>query len=170
MRTIGRGLKLLGVVAMSMACAGKTPTGPTTADIEGASSQAASSPARESAPRSLAPRLLTADGLIGTWGGDHVRATVGRSSTLLVYDCANGSIDQPFTVDAAGRFDLTGTHAMESPGPVRVGVEPVRHPARYTGSTDGKVLTFTVTLTDSNQTFGPFTLALNATGRVVRCL
>ncbi len=153
-----------------MACADKTPTSPTTAESAGASSQAASSPARGSAPRSLAPRQSTADGLIGTWGGDHVRATVGLASTLLVYDCANGSIDQPFTVDAAGRFDLTGTHAMESPGPVRAGVEPVRHPARYTGSTDGKVLTFTVTLTDSNQTFGPFTLALNAPGRVVRCL
>ena len=37
-------------------------------------------------------------------------------------------------------------------------VEPVRHPARYTGSTDGNVLTFTVTLTDSNQTLGPFTI------------
>ena len=153
-----------------MACAGKTPTGPATADIEGASSQAASSPARASAPRSLAPRQVTADGLIGTWGGDHVRATVGLASTLLVYDCANGSIDQPFTVDTAGRFVLTGTHVMESGGPVQAGVEPVRHPARYTGSTDGKVLTFTVTLTDSNQTFGPFALALNAPGRVLKCL
>jgi len=155
---------------LSMACANKTPTGPAAADIGGASSRAASSPTRGSAPRSLAPRPLTADGLIGTWGGDHVRATVGLASTLLVYDCANGSIDQPFTVDAEGRFVLTGTHAMESPGPIPVGDEPVRHPARYTGSTDGKVLTFTVTLTDSNQTFGPFTLALNAPGRVLRCL
>src|SRR5712671_6526503 len=103
MQALGRGLKLLGVVALSVACAGKTPTGPAVADI-GASSQAASSPARGSAPRSLAPRQLTADGLIGTWGGDHVRATVGVASTLLVYDCANGSIDQPFTVDGAGRF------------------------------------------------------------------
>jgi hypothetical protein len=170
MRAIGRGLNLLGAVTLSIACANKTPTSPVTAEAGAASSQAASSPTRGSAPRSLAPRSLTADGLIGTWGGDHVRATVGRASTLLVYDCANGSIDQPFTVDADGRFDLTGTHAVESPGPVRAGDEPVRHPARYTGSTDGKVLTFTVTLTDSNQTFGPFTLALNAPGRVVRCL
>jgi hypothetical protein len=170
MRAIGRGLKFLGAVALSMACAGKTPTGPVIADLEGASSQPASSPVRGSAPRSLAPRQLAADGLIGTWGGDHVRATVGLASTVLVYDCANGSIDQPFTVDAAGRFVLTGTHVMESGGPVRAGDEPVRHPARYTGSTDGKVLTFTVTLTDTTQTFGPFTLALNAPGRVVRCL
>jgi hypothetical protein len=161
---------LLGAVALSIACAEKTPTGPAIVAIEGTSSQAASSPARAPAPRSLAPRQPTADGLIGTWGGNHVRATVGLASSLLVYDCANGSIDQPFTVDTAGRFTLAGTHVMESPGPVQVGVEPVRHPAFYTGSTDGKVLTFTVTLTDSNQTFGPFTLALNDPGRVFRCL
>ena len=161
---------LLGAVALSIACADKTPTGPAIVEIEGTSPQAASSPARASAPRPLAPRQPTADGLIGTWGGDHVRATVGLASSLLVYDCANGSIDQAFTVDTAGRFALTGTHVMESPGPVQEGVDPVRHPALYTGSTDGKVLTFTVTLTDSNQTFGPFTLALNAPGRVVHCL
>src|SRR5690242_9962163 len=119
MRAIGRGLRLLGVVAMSMACADKTPTGPAMADTEGASSPAAFLPARGTAPRSLAPRPLAADGLIGTWGGDHVRATVGRASSLLVYDCANGSIDQPLTVDAEGRFILTGTHVMESPGPIQ---------------------------------------------------
>jgi hypothetical protein len=161
---------LSAAVALSIACADKTPTGPAIVEFKSTSSQAASLPARASAPRPLAPRQQTADGLIGTWGGDHVRATVGLASSLLVYDCANGSIDQPFTVDTAGRFVLAGTHVMESPGPVQVGVEPVRHPALYNGSTDGKVMTFTVTLTDSNQTFGPFTLALNAPGRVVRCL
>jgi hypothetical protein len=168
MRAIGRGLLLLGAAALSITCADKTPTGPAIVEIEGTSSQAA--PARASAPRPLAPRQPTAYGLIGTWGGDHVRATVGLASSLLVYDCAHGSIDQPFTVDTAGRFALAGTHVMESGGPVQVGVEPVRHPALYTGSTDGKLLTFTVTLTDSNQTFGPFTLALNDPGRVFRCL
>src|SRR5258706_4500791 len=139
MRAIGRGLNILGVVALSMACADKTPTSPTTAESAGASSQAASSPARGSAPRSLAPRQSTADGLIGTWGGDHVRATVGLASTLLVYDCANGSIDQPFTVDAAGRFDLTGTPSTESPGPIPVGAEPGPPPPPHTRPNHGKI-------------------------------
>ena len=170
MRTFRRSLILVSAVALSAACTDKSPTTPAMAGIEDTSSQAASSPGRRSAPRSLAPRQSAADGLIGTWGGDHVRVTVGTSSSLLEYDCAHGSIDQPFTVDAAGRFDLAGTHVIETPGPIREGVEPVRHPARYTGSTDGKALTFTVTLTDSNQAFGPFTLALNDPGRVFKCL
>jgi hypothetical protein len=111
-----------------------------------------------------------AAGLIGTWGGEHVRITIGAASSILEYDCAHGSIDQPFTVDAGGRFDLIGTHVPEEPGPIHEGQPPAAHPARYTGSTDGKTMTFTVTLTDISQTLGPFALALDAPGRVVKCL
>jgi hypothetical protein len=168
MRGIGRILTLLAAAAPAIGCSDKTPTSPAMTEIAGASSQAAAASGR--ATRSLAPRQQPADGLIGSWGGDHVRATIGEAGSLLVYDCAHGSIDQPFTVDAAGRFTLIGTHVIDSPGPVHEGDVPVLHPALYTGSTDGKVLTFTVTLTDSNQSFGPFTLALNAPGRVFQCL
>jgi hypothetical protein len=170
MRGIGRVLTLLAAAALAIACSDKTPTGPAMTEIAGASSQAAVASGRASATRSLAPRQQPADGLIGSWGGDHVRATIGEASSILVYDCAHGTIDQPFTVDTAGRFTLMGTHVIDSPGPVHEGDVPVLHPALYTGSTDGKVLTFTVTLTDSNQSFGPFTLALNAPGRVFPCL
>jgi hypothetical protein len=165
-----RDLSLFLAVALSIACTGKTPTGPSLAAVGAASAAGASAGGRPSAPRALAPRQAASDGLIGTWGGEHVRLTIGMASSLLEYDCAHGSIDQPFTVDAAGRFDLAGVHVVETPGPVREGDESVQHPARYTGSTDGKTLTFTLTLTDSNQTFGPFTLTLNAPGRVVKCL
>ena len=95
---------------------------------------------------------------------------MGAVSSILEYDCAHGSIDQPFAVNAAGSFTLTGTHVVESGGPIRQGAEPVSHPALYTGSTDGKMMTFTVTLTYTSQVFGPFTLALDALGRVVKCL
>ncbi len=169
MREIRRLLTLAAAVGLSLACADRTPTGPALVQAEGATAQAAS-PARGSAPRSLAPRQSEADGLIGTWGGMHVRITIGAASSILEYDCAHGSIDQPFAVNAAGGFTLTGTHVVESGGPIREGVEPVRHPARYTGSTDGKTMTFTVTLTDTNQTLGPFALALDAPGHVVKCL
>jgi hypothetical protein len=108
--------------------------------------------------------------MIGTWGGEHVRITIGATSAILVYDCAHGTIDQAFVVDPAGRFDLVGTHVPESPGPVREDKPPVAHPARYAGSTDGKTLTFSITLTDSGQSFGPFTLSLGAPGRLFKCL
>jgi hypothetical protein len=166
-----RGVTLVFAVALlAVGCDDKAPTSPSIAAIGEASAQAISSPARGSAPRSLAPRLSVAAGLIGTWGGEHVRITVGTSSSLLEYDCAHGSIDQPFTVDASGHFDLAGTHVPEEPGPIRESQPPIAHPARYTGTTDGKTMTLTVTQTDSSQILGPFILVLDAPGRVVKCL
>jgi hypothetical protein len=167
---IKRVLAFAAIVVFSLACADKTPSGPALEQAQGTSAQAADSPVRASSPRALAPRQSVANGLIGTWGGEHVRITIGAASSILEYDCAHGSIDQPFAVNAAGGFTLTGTHVLESGGPIRQGVEPVSHPALYTGSTDGKTMTFTVTLTDINQTFGPFALVLDAPGRVVKCL
>ena len=169
MRESRRGLTLLFSLLLAAACSDRSPTGPAVPEPRNTTAQSASSPSRVSEPRAIAPRSSTTVGLIGTWGGDHVRITVGAASSLLEYDCARGSIDQPVTVDAAGRFDLAGTHVTEHPGPVLETPLTV-HPARYTGSTDGKTMTYTVTLTDTNQTFGPYTLALDAPGRVVKCL
>ncbi len=169
MREIRRLLTLAAAVFLSLACADRTPTGPAPAQAQGATASAAS-PARASAPHSLAPRQSAADGLIGTWGGDHVRITIGAASSILEYDCAHGSIDQPFKVDANGHFDLVGTHVPEAPGPIREDPPPVVHPARYTGTMDGKTMTLTVTQTDTNQVVGPSILVLDAPGRVVKCL
>ncbi|HJW13640.1 MAG TPA: hypothetical protein VJ776_03035 [Thermoanaerobaculia bacterium] len=95
--------------------------------------------------------------------------TIGQASALIVYDCAHGSIDQPFAANAQGQFDLAGTHVPETPGPIR-DVPPVAHPARYTGTTDGRTMTMTVTLTDTGQVLGTFTLTLGKTGHIVKCL
>jgi len=107
---------------------------------------------------------------LGNWGGDHVSLTVTNEGGTLEYDCGSGTIDQPFVVDGAGRFDLRGTHVRERPGPIRVGEEPDRHPARYTGRIDGNRMTLTVTMTDLDQGVGTFTLTLGASPRIVKCL
>ncbi len=162
----------LAVVALlPLACTDRSPTGPAPNAVSGVQTagETAVVPARESAPRSLAPRQSANDGMIGTWGGQHLTITIGAASTILSYDCAHGTIDQPFVVDSNGRFDLVGTHVPESPGPIREG-DPVVHPARYTGTVDGKTMTFTVTETDIGQTIGPFVLTLGVAGRIVKCL
>jgi hypothetical protein len=88
----------------------------------------------------------------------------------LEYDCAHGKIGQPFVADSAGRFDLAGTHTREHGGPIREGEEADTHPARYTGTTDSRTMTLTVTLTDSNEKVGTFTLTRGQAGRIVKCL
>ncbi len=107
---------------------------------------------------------------LGTWGGDHAGLTVTNDGGTLEYDCAAGTIEQPFLVDAAGRFDLVGTHVRGHGGPIRLDEQPDRHPARYTGTTDGRTMTLTVTMTDLDQRVGTFTLTFGASPRIVRCL
>ena len=106
----------------------------------------------------------------GIWGGDHVGVTVTEAGGTLEYDCAAGTIDQPFALDAAGRFDLVGTHVRGHGGPARDGEEPDRHPARYTGRIDAGTMTLTVMMTDLDLVVGTFTLTAGASPRIVRCL
>ncbi len=71
---------------------------------------------------------------------------------------------------SAGRFQLAGTHTREHGGPIRKDEKPDTHPARYNGAVDGDTMTFTVTLTDSNEVLGAFTLTRGRMARVVKCL
>ncbi len=105
----------------------------------------------------------------GTWGGLHIRVEVENGSATIEYDCANGKIDGPLNLDSRGHFSLSGTHIREHGGPIREGEKADAHPARYTGSIDGERMTMTVTLTDSEETVGTFTLDHGKQGRVWKC-
>jgi hypothetical protein len=119
-----------------------------------------------SAGKSRKPQRIAA----GTWGGQHVRMEVTASSATLEYDCANGTITGPLTIDRRGRFNWRGTHTREHGGPIRADEKSNTRPARYTGSTDGKKITLTVTLTDTNETVGTYALVRGQQGRVFKCL
>lgn len=105
----------------------------------------------------------------GTWGGQHLTVTVGESSATIEFDCAHGQIDGPLVTDRRGRFDLKGTYAPEHGGPVRDNEQSAGQPARYTGWTDGKKMTLTVTLTDRKEAIGTFNLVRGTEGRIFKC-
>ena len=105
----------------------------------------------------------------GTWGGTHVTVTVGESSATIEFDCAHGQIDGPLVTDRRGRFDLKGTYSPEHGGPVRNNEQTVGQAVRYTGWTDGKKMTLTVTLSGQKETFGAFNLTRGAEGRIFKC-
>jgi len=107
---------------------------------------------------------------LGAWGGDHVGLLLTGTGGTLEYDCAHGTIDQPFVIDSAGRFQLAGTHTREHGGPIRRDEKPDKHPARYTGSVNGDRMTLTVTLTDTNEALGTFTLTRGRMARVFKCV
>jgi hypothetical protein len=106
----------------------------------------------------------------GTWGTLHMRIQVENGAARIEYDCAHGTINGPLKVDSKGRFNLLGTHVRERPGPIRIDQTPADRPARYTGWTDGRKMTLTVTLEDgSKETVGKYELTRGQSGRVFKC-
>lgn len=108
--------------------------------------------------------------LTGNWGGLHISLEITGKTARIEYDCAHGTIDGPIALDGEGHFEAAGTHAPERGGPVREGEEPEARPARYKGKLTDKTLTLTVTLADSGEDAGTFTLTRGATPRLTKCL
>lgn len=106
----------------------------------------------------------------GLWGGQHMGLDVSASGAQIEYDCANGTIDQPMTLDSSGTFDLRGTHIRGHAGPDRQGESERGEPARYTGRVQDQTMTITVILTNSKEDVGTFTLTHGKPPRIRRCL
>lgn len=106
----------------------------------------------------------------GTWGGPHIELQLLGDSGTLEYDCAHGTIAGPLRPDGRGRFQAAGVHVREHGGPVREDEPPDEHPASYSGRTDGREMILTVTLTDTGEGVGTFTLVRGQAGALVKCL
>ena len=106
----------------------------------------------------------------GDWGGQHLGLVASAAGADLEYDCATGKMAEPIRPDQSGRFLVAGEHYPGHGGPIRVDEEPVKRPARYAGQVRGDTMTLTVTLTDSNEVLGSFTLVLGRSPRVFKCL
>lgn len=104
-----------------------------------------------------------------TWGGEHLVAVVGDTSTTLQYDCAHGTMSGAPKPDATGRFTAAGTHVFEHGGPVRADEPEDRHTATFTGRIRGSTMTLTVQVSGMSATLGPFSLERGDSGRLNRC-
>lgn len=102
---------------------------------------------------------------LGTWGGDEAGLIVSDAEAHVHIGCTLGDIAGPIPLDSRGGFDVAGTYNVDA-FPVDRGI---RHPARFTGRTDGRTLTLAVRLTDTGQAFGPVTLARGVTPRMRNC-
>ena len=105
----------------------------------------------------------------GSWGAPHIRIEVGQRSATIDYDCANGTIDGPLTLDSKGRFTWRGNHNQEHGGPIRIDQKPNTRPAIYSGWIKGDTMTLTVKLAGSNEVVDTFTLKRGGAGRVFKC-
>ena len=106
----------------------------------------------------------------GMWGGMHIGLEVSDSGARVVYDCAHGTIDQPMILNSTSQFDVTGSYVRERGGPLREGESAGSEPVRYTGRIQDETMTVTVTLVDTKETIGTFTLKHGANPRIRKCL
>jgi hypothetical protein len=106
---------------------------------------------------------------IGSWGGDHALLAVTANGGTIEFDCAHGVLPAPITLNH-GAFDVAGEYFPEHGGPIRVDDPVVRQPSRYRGTVDGRSMTLRVTLIETGQDVGTYTLTHGASGRVFKCL
>lgn len=110
----------------------------------------------------------TAPDPLGTWGGREASLVLTASGGTVSYACGAGTIDAAWTLSRAGQFVASGQHFLGG-GPVPPqGRQP--HPARYSGRVQGDDFTLTVTVTDLNQTLGPFHLVRGGPPVVELCV
>jgi len=112
---------------------------------------------------------LTGPVAAGEWGGEHIGLVVATNGATVEYDCASGTIDEPL-VASNGMFSAAGTHTRGHGGPIRQDEIPDKHPARYEGHIGGETMILDVTLTDSGEKLGRYTLVRGRSARVFKCL
>ena len=103
--------------------------------------------------------------VMGTWGGDNAGLIASDSSAHVHIGCTVGDTKQPIVTGPDGRFDEAGLYNVTA-YPVYRGPD---HPARFTGRVDGRIMTLTVSLTDTAVTLGPVKLIYGAQPRMGPC-
>jgi hypothetical protein len=106
---------------------------------------------------------------LGSWGGEHAVLTVEAGSASIEFDCAHGTLPAPIPL-MHGSFDVGGDYVQEHGGPIREGEQVVHRPARYQGAVEGMKMALTVTLSDTGDRIGTYTLMRGVSGRVFKCL
>lgn len=108
---------------------------------------------------------------IGSWGGKNIRLEVTETGAKVEYGCAFGTIDEPLLLEKDGTFEAHGSHVYERGGPIRLGEPPPkRRPALYRGWTDGSQMRLTVTLLETEEVVGAYTLGLGRPPLIDKCL
>ncbi len=103
--------------------------------------------------------------LRGEFGGDGAALMATDSSAHVHVGCTYGDVHVPIVLDMNSRFDVAGEHNINA-FPVDLGIF---HPARFTGSIDGRTMTLTVTLTDTTVILGPVSLTFEKEASMGSC-
>jgi hypothetical protein len=102
------------------------------------------------------------------WGGEHIELSLTKVGGTLEFDCANGTLAKPLTVDSQGKFRASGTYTRESPGPTMREGNPAAS-ATYSGSLVGGTMRLHIVAGTNKEVVGDFVLIRGESGRVMKC-
>lgn len=105
----------------------------------------------------------------GLWGAEGIILNVEEKGVNIQFACADGQIEQALNMDEQGDFSSNGFQSQHGPGPARVDANSARQPAIYKGKISGDSMTLKVTLTETKEVVGEFTLERGKTSRMKRC-
>jgi hypothetical protein len=105
----------------------------------------------------------------GKWGAVGIGLSVEETAVTLEFDCATAEITRNLLVDKTGNFTAEGVYIRRGPGALRVKFPPKRVPARFEGKIFGKTMTLKITLTETGETIGEYTLQRGKTPAIRRC-
>lgn len=105
----------------------------------------------------------------GTWGGDGAAAVVSDSTVHVHIGCTKGDFPRPATLDANGRFEVSGRYVLRA-FPVEIGPSL---PARFAGVVRGRQLLLSVAVDDTVMhtlvAVGPATVTLGREPKLGPC-
>ncbi|HUX34356.1 MAG TPA: hypothetical protein VMV51_10855 [Gemmatimonadaceae bacterium] len=108
---------------------------------------------------------------LGSWGGLHAGMIVSDTGAEIEYDCGAGRITAPLLLTGHGDFDLPGVYIRGGPGPVPITDSLLPHyAARYTGHTDGRTMSLTMSVLSDSIPEQTFTLSYGGNPQVFKCL
>lgn len=92
-----------------------------------------------------------------------------KNGAEIQFNCAHGDIEEPLLLDQQGRFSAKSTSVRRRMGPQREGNPSVNQTAVYSGVIRNQSMTLTVTLMETKQMIGTFTLEHSKLVRPVKC-
>lgn len=106
----------------------------------------------------------------GNWGGTGIDLTVKKEGVTIQFDCAEAEIGEKLMIDKKGNFSVEGTYLRRTPGPIRLKFKPKKQPAKFVGKITDKKMTLKITLTESDEEIGDYTLERDKVAKLHRCL
>ena len=106
----------------------------------------------------------------GVWGGQGISLEINDSGAEINYDCARGTITGKIIPDRKGKFAARGFHVREHGAPVRQEQTGTGQAVTYLGSIASETMTLKVTLSETKETIGTFTLTRGQDGRIRKCM